>query len=162
MERLTPKFDTLEVARFAITWNENDIKLTPSQSRDIFVPTTIMNIDLNVRILPLISDYQFPEATAGERSQNTDSNVPDFGATCGMSRTPRLLQILKRELHILQVTLAGIGEPDARIAPLKQRNAELVLQAHNSAADSGLPDPDHFSCLAQAAILSRSYEVTDF
>ena len=61
-----------------------------------------------------------------------------------------------------KVPLTRIREPDTRIVSLKERNDELLLQTHDLATGSGLPDSDSFGRPSQASILSGCYEVAYF
>jgi hypothetical protein len=74
----------------------------------------------------------------------------------------RLVQLLKRELHLVLATLACIREPDPNIATLKEGNAKLFLQTHDLAADARLPHSECFGRPPQASVLGCGYEVTDF
>ena len=79
-----------------------------------------------------------------------------------MRRAPRLVQLPKRRLHLVEVPLTRIRQPDARVASFKQRNAKLFLQTRDLAANAGLPDSEHFGRPSQASVLDGGYEMADF
>ena len=79
-----------------------------------------------------------------------------------MGSATRLVQLLKRRLHLIEVPLTRICQSNARIAPLKQRDAELFLKTPNPAADTGLPDSQHLCRASQASTLSGGYKKPNF
>ncbi|MDD9731554.1 hypothetical protein PVW46_16750 [Mameliella sp. AT18] len=158
----TPQLRALAIPDRTRARHEHYVEFARPQRCDVIIATAVANVDPNLRILLAISDKQFPEEPASERGQNTDPDRPRFGPAGGASRAPRLVELLKGGLHVIKETLPGIGEPNPRVAPFEQRNAKLVFQPHDLAADTGLPDPERFCRLSQASVFSGGYEVADF
>ncbi|GGC94009.1 hypothetical protein GCM10010994_59750 [Chelatococcus reniformis] len=97
--------------------------------------------DLNLHIGKAIEehDQRIPEAAASKRCPEPKRQAAELAATGGSSREGRALQITEDATHRCQELRARPREDDAAMMPLKQRDAENVLQGKHTSAYDRLP-----------------------
>ncbi|GAA4771428.1 hypothetical protein GCM10023219_17730 [Stakelama sediminis] len=95
----------------------------------------VYQFDSNLRVTLVISTQQLRQEARGERGEYPDLDPTVFGASDRGDVPCPILDLPKCLSRVPHEALAGQGQIDPAIVPLKERGAQVILKIADSTTD---------------------------